>query len=129
MATFWWCAQKKGGAGHQGLGRGAHGTRRVATHGCRRRSARGRSDGQGCKRTGAHGRGRTEQGRRWALQEEQGDEEKLGPALRAVLFSRGRVRAGARSQKKKEGPRIYRSAEICNLASRVEDAHRAGTRS
>jgi hypothetical protein len=42
----------------------------------------GRSDGQGCKRTGAHGRGRTEQGRRWALQEEQGDEEKLGPALR-----------------------------------------------
>jgi hypothetical protein len=32
-------------------------------------------------------------------------------------------------RKKKEGPRIYRSAEIWNLASRIEDAHRAGTRS
>jgi hypothetical protein len=39
-------------------GGAAHGTRRVATHGCRRRTARGRSDGQGRKRTGAHGRGR-----------------------------------------------------------------------
>jgi hypothetical protein len=36
------------------------------------------------------------------------------------------VRAGARAQKKKEGPRIYRSVEIWNLASRVEDVHQAG---